>query len=99
MGSRNRLVDQEGRWQYRYTLEVQADGSHDIFIRGKSTVDQIRVVDDVPAKQDSPPDCIQEVNRVRERDEYPNNPGHAYGDATVYEQKEQEGGEGAYRER
>jgi len=87
----NRLVDQEGRWRYRYVLEVQADGSHDIFIWGKSTVDQIRVVDDIPAKQDRPPDCIQEINRVREGDEYPNNSSHTCGDTTVYEQKEREG--------
>jgi len=81
----HRLVDLERRWRYRYALEVQADGSHNIFIRGKSTVDQVRVVNDVPAKQDRPPNCIQEVDSAREGDEYSDNSGHTYSDATAYE--------------
>ena len=59
-----------------YALEVQADGSHDVFVRGKPTVDQVRVVDDVPAKQDRPSNRVQEVNGVREGDEYPDNSSH-----------------------
>ena len=80
-----KLVDQEERRQYGYALEVQADGSHDVFVWGKSIVDQVRVVDDVPAEQDCSPDCVQQVDCVRKRDEDSDNSGHTYGDATICE--------------
>ena len=70
-----------------YALEVQADGSHDVFVWGKSIVDQVRVVDDVPAKQDRPPNRVQQVDCVREGDKESNNSGHTYGDRTICERK------------
>ena len=72
--------------RHGYALKVQADGSHDIFVWGKSAVDQVRVVDNVPAEQNRSSDCVQEVDCAREGDEYPDNPGHACNNTTVCEQ-------------
>jgi len=70
-------------------VEVQADGSHNVFIWGKPTVDQVRVVDDVPAKQDRPSNRVQEVNCMREGDEYPDNSGHTECNETAEEPRPQ----------
>jgi len=57
-------------------VKVQADGSHDVLIWGKSVVDQVRVVYDVSAEQERPSNRVQQVDGVREGNEQPNNPRH-----------------------
>lgn len=69
-----------------YVLEVQADGSHDVFVWGESIVDHVCVEDDVPAKQDGPSNRIQQVDCVREGEEESDDSGHTCGDTTVCKQ-------------
>ena len=53
----------------KHVLKVETDGSHDILIGGKTSVDDMGIVDNVSAEQQATTCSVDQVHGLAERDE------------------------------
>lgn len=62
----------------KHSLEVEADRAHDELIRRQLSIDDVSVVDDISAENETAADGHDEIHCLAERDEDSDEAGHAY---------------------